>query len=130
MLILFLLALDMPIPAEPLAFRQSMITVVDQQGSALFRSSGDYALAVAKNPGGKAFAYDRDKQQVRISAGEPALWVSCSDLVVGSSVCSDSVPPRSKTRSIRLPGKGNVPPSPEFARGLPSCPGDPRCPKT
>lgn len=126
----YLLALLSGVPEQQasVTFRNSIVTVLDGEGAPLFRSSGQYALAVANNSQASAFAYDQVTNRVRISAAGAALWVSCSDLISGPGVCDAQT--RTKTRSIRLPGKKSDEPEPMTARGLPSCPGDPRCPKT
>ena len=127
---LFTLALLIGASAQQggVTFRQPMVTVLDDEGAPLFRSSGQYALEVAKNSQASAFAYDLVTNRIRISAAGPALWVSCSELIAGPGVCDSQARP--KTRSIRLLGKKSEESEPLTARGLPSCPGDPRCPKT
>lgn len=125
-LLFALLAGMAPGPSDTIEYRVPEALVVDKDGKPLFRAPRDFLLTIAGNPDGRVLAYDPDKRQVRVSEHNP-WWIPCSQLKAQAVACAE--PPRPKTRSIRLPQSdaSGLAAEPE-GRGVPSCPGDPRCP--
>jgi len=113
--------------AETIQYRVPEALVVDKDGKPLFRAPRDFLLTISGNPDGRVLAYDAARRQVRVSDHNP-WWIPCSQLQPQAVACAEA--PRPKTRSIRLPQSGataDAATAPE-GRGVPSCPGDPRCP--
>lgn len=118
-----------PVASEVIAFRTGDALVVDAANQPLFRTSRDYLLKMARNPAGQVVRYDPVARRVLVSsAAAPEYWVRCADLVPMQASCP-ALPPRPATRSIKLT-RGNGPDPAVAARGIPACPGDPRCPKS
>ena len=145
--------------AQPVVkFKSAKAVVSDGQGKPLFQGERDYVLGFAKNPEGKVFEWRPSQNSIRISPpGQRPLWLSCGDVQPMAIACSDlqlAVGPdgnirvsafegvKGETRGFSLsrPGQGVAnPPTRGFsvparkgsapARGVPNCPGDPRCPK-
>lgn len=121
-----------PSPIETIVFKNTDVLVVDADGQPLFRSAGDYLLKTARNPAGKVIRYDPVGKRVLVSEAGPEYWVRCADLTPMQISCP-AAPPRPATRSIRIPRTGADGGSTHpgiLGRGLPACPGDPRCPKS
>ena len=114
-------------PAETIQYRVAEALVVDKDGKALFRAPRDFLLTISGNPDGRVLAYDAAQRRVRVSEHNP-WWIPCSQLQPQAVACAAPAKPR--TRSISLPKA--EPPEAVGAgpdgRGVPSCPGDPRCP--
>ena len=99
-----------------------------------FEAELPYILQVAGNPEGRVFGYDERRRMVRVSpdAADP-VWLSCDQVEPTDRYCGPTTDggtrpappraagPRRKARMGAIRG--------DSARGLPSCPGDPRCPK-
>jgi hypothetical protein len=115
--------------AETIQYRVPEALVVDKDGKPLFRAPRDFLLTISGNPDGRVLAYDPAGRRVRVSEHNP-WWIPCSQIQPQAVACAQE-PARPKTRSITLPPQ--VPAAGEAisevdARGVPSCPGDPRCP--
>ena len=128
---LLLAALLAGTAAEPapeiIQYRVAEALVVDKDGKPLFRAPRDFLLTISGNPEGRVIAYDAARRMIRVSAHNP-WWISCSQVQPQSVACAE--PPKPKTRSIRLPraeAPADAITGPD-GRGVPSCPGDPRCP--
>jgi len=110
--------------AEPgLQFREETAVVYDDAGVAKFRGTREFVLKAAHNPKGDTFSIDMLRRRVKISVTGEGLWVACSDLQPGVPACG-AMPARPKQRR----GSSGLPVDQPLDRGLPSCPGDPRCP--
>ena len=120
-----LAALLAAVAAEPaaLAFREETAVVYDDAGVAKFRGTRDFVLKVGGNPKGKIVDFDMVKRRVKVSAKGEGLWILCNDLQPGVAACG-AVPARPKQRR----GSAGTVADQPLDRGLPSCPGDPRCP--
>lgn len=113
-------------PSDTIQYRVSEALVVDKDGKPLFRAPRDFLLTIAGNPDGRVLAYDANRRMVRVSEHNP-WWIPCSQLQPQAIACAEA--PRPKTRSIRLPQADPTDAAaPPAERGIPSCPGDPRCP--
>lgn len=113
---------------DVIAFRNADVLVVDSAGLPLFRSSRDYLLKTANNPAGEVIRADPAGKRVLVSKAGPEYWVRCAELSPIPSCAAAAAKPA--TRSIRIP-RGDAPAGAGLAsRGLPACPGDPRCPKS
>jgi hypothetical protein len=114
-------------PSDTIQYRVPEALVVDKAGKPLFRAPRDFLLTIAGNPDGRVLDYDAARRMVRVSEHNPR-WIPCSQLRPQSVVCAEA--PRPKTRSIRLPqaDSADAAATPPAERGIPSCPGDPRCP--
>lgn len=118
-----------PGTSEVIAFRTADALVIDAANQPLFRASRDYLLKMARNPAGQVVRYDPVARRVLVSgAGAPEYWVRCADLMPMQASCP-AMPPKPATRSIKLT-RGNGSDPALAARGIPACPGDPRCPKS
>lgn len=130
LLLTALLALAAAEPAaDVIQYRAAEALVVDKDGKPLFRAPRDFLLQVSGNPEGRVVAYDPAARRVRVSEHQP-WWVPCSQLRPQAVACAE--PARPKTRSITLPVQTSAPGDAMTGpngRGVPSCPGDPRCPK-
>jgi hypothetical protein len=113
--------------AESIHYRVPEALVVDKDGRPLFRAPRDFLLKISGNPDGRILAYDAARRMIRVSEHNP-WWIPCSQVQPQAVACAE--PQRPKTRSIRLPQAetaGIAVGAPD-SRGVPSCPGDPRCP--
>lgn len=114
---------------ETIQYRAPEALVVDKDGKPLFRAPRDFLLTVAGNPDGRILAYDPAKQRVLVSEHNP-WWIPCSHIQPQAVACA--LPAKRKTRSITLPPQvpaaGGDATIEAEGRGVPSCPGDPRCP--
>lgn len=114
---------------DVITLKNADVMVVDAANQPLFRSSRDYLLKMANNPTGQVVRYDPISKRVLVSSAGPEYWIRCAELSPMAASCPAS-PPKPATRSIKIP-RGNTPADPSIAsRGLPACPGDPRCPKS
>jgi hypothetical protein len=116
--------------AETIHYRVPEALVVDKDGKPLFRAPRAFLLTVAGNPDGRVIAYDPERRAVRVSEHNP-WWIPCDQLQPLAQACQAAAPKR-KTRGLELPpqsGGDETALSQPEARGVPSCPGDPRCPK-
>jgi hypothetical protein len=113
--------------SETIQYRADEALVVDKDGNPLFRARRDFLLQVSGNPDGRVIGYDADKRRVRVSEHQP-WWIPCNQLQPQPVACAAG-PARPKTRGIKLPPQSAGPIEEAAARGVPSCPGDPRCPK-
>ena len=115
---------------ESFQYRAAEALVVDKSGKVLFRTSRDFLLTVSGNPQGRVLDYDPERRMVRVSDNNP-WWIPCDQLQPLANACQTTAS-KPKTRGIKLPpqssetGDGSV--VGPAARGVPSCPGDPRCP--
>lgn len=117
-----------PATSDVIAFRAADALVVDTANQPLFRTSREYLLKMAGNPAGRVVRYDPAARRVLVSSAGPEYWLRCADLVPMQASCP-ALPPRPATRSIKISrGDGSDPGL--AARGIPACPGDPRCPKS
>lgn len=133
MMSLFMLSLaaDVPTqtPASPsqdvVVFKSSDILVIDAAGLPLFRGTREYILQLGNNPAAHVIAYDPWSRRVQVSRTDRELWIPCDGLEPMRASCP-VMPPRSGGRgSVDEPAGASGP----HGRGLPLCPGDPRCPK-
>lgn len=113
---------------EVIAFKNADVMVVDAANQPLFRSSRGYLLKMARNPAGQVVRYDPAGKRVLVSSAGLEYWVRCAELAPMPS-CPAS-PPKPATRSIKIPRSGAPADAGLASRGLPACPGDPRCPKS
>lgn len=119
--------------AEPapefIQYRVAEALVVDKNGKPLFRAPRDFLLTISGNPEGRVLAYDAERQMIRVSDNNP-WWIPCDQLQPLANACQAAAP-KPKTRGLKLPPQSGSPDEamtgPE-GRGVPSCPGDPRCP--
>ncbi len=114
---------------DVIALKNADALVVDAANQPLFRSSRDYLLKMANNPAGQVVRYDPLGMRVLVSNAGPEYWVPCAELAPMTASCPAS-PPKPATRSIKIPRGGAAGGAGLASRGLPSCPGDPRCPKS
>lgn len=118
-------------PPESFQYRAAEALVVDKNGKPLFRTSRDFLLTVSGNPQGRVLAYDPEKRMIRVSDNNP-WWISCDQLQPLASACQAAAPAKPKTRGIKLPPQSgdtsDIVVGGFESRGVPSCPGDPRCP--
>lgn len=112
-------------PVESIDYKVAEALVVDKDGKPLFRASRDFLLSIAGNPEGRVLAYDPGRRMIRVSEHN-SWWIPCSQLRPQAVACAE--PPRRKTRSITWPSSPGDPAISPEARGVPNCPGDPRCP--
>lgn len=131
----------------------------DTAGKPLFEAGLDYIRDYAENPGGRVYEWDVVAQRVRISAeGQEPVWLKCIELMPMSIACGPAlrtqgalivvgqgeIPERFRPPPPRPPSPGDSPfgtlPNTSGtgkgsgyaagpARGVPFCPGDPRCRK-
>lgn len=111
---------------ETLRFKAKEVLVSDSEGIPLFRGRRDYVLRIARNPDGEVVAYDPRTKRVRVSKVGTELWLQCADLEPMVTSCVEL--PQRQSRAGALRGTNDPSLSP-MAREVPSCPGDPRCPK-
>lgn len=114
-------------PSDTIQYRVAEALVVDKDGKPLFRAPRDFLLTISGNPEGRVLAYDAARRMVRVSEHNP-WWIPCSQLQPQSVACAEAARP--KTRSIRIPqaDSADAVSTAPGERGIPSCPGDPRCP--
>lgn len=117
--------------AETIHYRVTEALVVDKDGKPLFRAPRDFLLTIAGNPDGRVIAYDSERRAVRVSEHNP-WWIPCDQLQPLALACQAAAP-KPKTRGLKLPPQSGAAPDDTAmtqpdARGVPSCPGDPRCP--
>jgi hypothetical protein len=112
---------------EPIEFRAEQALVVDKAGKPLFRSDKNFLLTVAGNAQGTVVSYDQQNRRVLISPHN-SWWINCDQLQPQNVVCADK--PARKTRSVTFSDLSGPAPAqkPGELQGIPSCPGDPRCP--
>ena len=113
-----------PMP-DSIQYRVTEALVVDEDGAPLFRAPRDFLLKISGNPDGRVLAYDPARRMVRVSEHNK-WWIPCSQLQPQAIACAE--PAKPKTRSISLPRQADASAPDLAARGVPSCPGDPRCP--
>ena len=113
---------------DVITLKNADVMVVDAANQPLFRSSRDYLLKMANNPTGQVVRYDPVGKRVLVSSAGPEYWVPCAELAAMAASCPAS-PSRPATRSIKIP-RGTAGDPGLASRGLPACPGDPRCPKS
>ena len=116
---------------ETIQYRVTEALVVDKAGKPLFRAPRDFLLTISGNPEGRVIAYDAERRVVRVSEHNP-WWVPCDQLQPLANACQ-AVAAKPKTRGLKLSPQSESPPadaalSGPDGRGIPSCPGDPRCP--
>ena len=131
--------------AEPeLELRRSTAILYDKEGTKQFLGSRDFITQIG-GPSLRIRAWNPVKSLVRISPrGQPEVWLACEAITTTGLACSDlqlsiglDNELRVSTRKAPSPGasptRGGIFPSllppVENARGLPLCPGDPRCPR-
>jgi hypothetical protein len=116
---------------ESFQYRAAEALVVDKNGKPLFRTSRDFLLTVSGNPEGRVLDYDAERRMVRVSDNNP-WWIPCDELQPLTNACQAG-PSKPRTRGLRLPPQNGGSDGGEAGgpagRGVPSCPGDPRCPK-
>lgn len=113
---------------DVIVLKNADVMVLDSASQPLFRSTRDYLLTMANNPTGTVVRYDPLGKRVLVSSAGPEYWVHCAELSPMTASCPAG-PPKPATRSIKFPRSTLADPS-VAARGLPACPGDPRCPKS
>ena len=115
-------------PAEELALQEkryakpiwSRIGVYDQDRKPAFNAGSTYIAEIAGNPKLRIYELDPEKKWARVSPKRrPGLWLRCRDLSFGSCIGYPE----------DAPGYGRGPRQGPLERGVPNCPGDPRCPK-
>lgn len=115
----------------------STAVAVDATGKPLFVAGADFLFASARNSSRRIHEWDPVRQLVRISAADSKpLWLRCSDLKAMPIACT--------TIRVRALSDGKIEigqpvggvralsgdsPADLNARGIPACPGDPRCPR-
>lgn len=124
MLLAVLLHLAAGAAAEPaLRFKADSVMVSDALGRPLFRAGPAYLFPLAGNPDGRVIRYDSSRRRVLVSAGAPEWWIDCAELEPAGDTCA----PLRRRGANR--GASDTPAALELGRGVPSCPGDPRCPR-
>jgi hypothetical protein len=121
--LLHLAAGTVPADPETIRFKSDSAVVSDALGRPLFRATPAYLLPLAGNPDGRVVRYDSARRRVLVSASSPEWWVDCAELEPMASTCA----PLRRRGANR--GADASPPPTEWGRGVPSCPGDPRCPR-
>jgi hypothetical protein len=112
---------------ETIQYRTSEALVVDRDGKPLFRAPRDFLLQVSGNSQGRVLAYDAERRMILVSEHQP-WWIPCTQLQPQAVACAEVA--KAKTRSIKLPGQTLDDGSAGLnAQAVPSCPGDPRCPR-
>lgn len=127
MLLFALVAADVGPATESIQFRTAEALVIDRNGKPLFRTTRDFLLQVSGNPGGTIYAYDSAKRRVRVSEIN-SWWIPCSELQSQSVACAEphNRPKRSGSATQDISASDAI--LQLESRGVPSCPGDPRCP--
>ncbi len=93
-------------PSPALRAVSDTLTVYDARGEALYRATPAFVLEQSGERQGRLGAWNRARGLVQVGA----VWVSCSEIGPVPGICTST--PRSHGMS----------------RGIPTCPGDPRCP--
>ena len=111
---------------ETIQYRKPEALVVDDKGKPLFRAPRDFLLQISGNVEGRVLDYDPSRRSVRVSAHHQ-WWLPCSQLQP-QPICADP-----RKRPTRAADNEEAPPLGDLvmeleARGVPQCPGDPRCP--
>ena len=117
--------------SDTIQYRVTEALVVDKARKPLFRAPRDFLLTISGNPEGRVIAYDAERRVVRVSEHNP-WWIPCDQLRPLANVCQ-AEPAKRKTRGLKLPPQSGAPTADAAmagpdGRGIPSCPGDPRCP--
>ena len=113
------------IDADIIRFKARQALVSDAAGIPLFIGTRDFVLKKAHNETGTVVAYDPSTKRVRVSTIGTELWLSCAELESMASSCAQQSVPRRRLRGAeQSPGDYSM-----IAARVPSCPGDPRCPK-
>lgn len=115
---------EVPPSADVIRFKARQALVSDSAGDPIFIGTRDFVLKKAHNQAGTVVRYDALSKRVRVSTVGTELWLSCSELEPMASACPPAVPSR-RLRSVGQPAEGTA----MSRAGVPSCPGDPRCPK-
>lgn len=128
--------------AQPVVtFNGEKATALDADGQSLFRSSRSYVLEFAKNRDGLVSEWRPSAGIVRISrTGDPEVWLRCADLRSMVIACSKLQFDVRGGQVLRVSEPGVVAPGRSSSqvpgtqigpstRGVPDCPGDPRCPR-
>lgn len=108
-------------------FKSADVLVVDAANRPLFRSDRDYLFKLAANPAGRVVRYDPVGRRILVSMSGPEYWVRCAEVKPMTGSCA--APAAHLTRGLKPAGAAGPDTTGLAARGLPSCPGDPRCPK-
>lgn len=129
MLSILLLAAEPAETPAPVQLRTPVAIAYDAVYEPRFEAELPYILRVASNPEGRVFGFDQRRRMVRVSAdGAEPLWLSCDQVEAAGDYCSTPAAPQAvrpaRPRRMRMGAIRG-----DSARGLPSCPGDPRCPK-
>lgn len=108
---------------EPIRFKADSAVVSDALGRPLFRAGPAYLFPLAGNPGGKVVRYDSARRRVLVTAASPEWWLDCAELEPMAEACA----PLRRRGANRA--AADTPAALDLGRGVPSCPGDPRCPR-
>lgn len=112
---------------ETIQYRMPEALVIDDKGKPLFRAPRTFVLQISGNFEGRILDYDPARRSVRVSAHHQ-WWIPCSQLQPQATICADP-----RKRSTRSADSEESSPLADLvmeleARGVPQCPGDPRCP--
>lgn len=112
---------------ETIQYRVPEALVIDDKGKPLFRAPRAFLLQISGNLEGRVLDYDSARRSVRVSAHHQ-WWIPCSQLQPQATICADprKRPTRSADQEESAP-LGDLVMELE-SRGVPHCPGDPRCP--
>lgn len=108
---------------ETIRFKADSVMVSDALGRPLFRATPAYLFPAAKNPAGKVVRYDVSRRRVLVTDTSPEWWVDCAEIEPVGEACA----PLRRRGANR--GTEAQPLVVDLGRGVPSCPGDPRCPR-
>lgn len=143
---------------QHVALKGAAAKAYDRADKPLFEAGIDYIRDYAENPTGRVHVWDPISQRVRLSAeGKDEVWLRCADVAPMSIACGPrlgiqgavifvgegAIPPRWQPAP---PDPGGGPfgsinhgsgtgqgsgyaAGPGLGRGVPFCPGDPRCRK-
>jgi len=124
--------------------------VIGPDGRPMFTAAQDYIFQTYNSTDGQIVEWDRRNGRVRISPdGQPEAWLACADLKPMSIACNVEfgvkdgrvvITPATHRAGSRTSGTRGfsvsrsatpqkAPTMPSYERGLPACPGDPRCPR-
>jgi len=122
--------------------------VLDEHGQPVFRARADYVREYADNAQARVWEWDIENARVRITAhgDEPAAWLSCDEVKAMPVACGHPLrvvgdrleigrlqgppPPSTSPYGVIEHGSGSGKGRGYAAapgRGVPLCPGDPRC---
>lgn len=125
------------------------VLVSDAKGKPLFKAKLEYILEASGNADRHVFLWDARTNRVLLGrVGSSDWWVSCNDLSGASVICTyDGNQRASMARTTLVAIENGDAASSDFsapvaspdgttgtsgkdskARGIPNCPGDPRCP--